>query len=610
MRKPIGVRRYRRAALAIGVLIAGGCADAEMIAPSALAPAAPSLATPPRPVVTPGKVEICKDGPDGTSTFTVELIGPGTLPLGNTFSLAAGSCATVWLGTSGETSNVRVSEATLPPGTNFERIRIIEGSYGTVDNTARRVSFRVNKDHGAAAVFFNVAVLREKVTICKSGPPGSYGFSISAGGGNLLLGSTFNIEAGSCAAVWEGTSTDAVSVTVTEILVADGARFDHIEVNNGIATVDNPNRSVTFTASSDHGGSATFYNVPDRREKITICKQGPAGSYGFTLSSTGGNALLGNSFSVAAGECREVWEGTSKAATEVTITEVNLPAGTLFDRVEVNSGLGTANNSQKSVHFFASSDHGGSATFYNIAAQPALRMVKLTNGTDNNTPTGPVVEAGATVTWTYNVTNTGNVSLSGITVTDNKLPSTAIDCGNGTNVIATLAPGASASCTASGKAVPGQYSNVGTATSSYEGTPVSASDIDHYFGKIDACTPGFWQGGRGAELWQVASDSDWKGRLAQPFNHATSFNSVFTSHSAMKSETMLSTIMNGGTEVAANKAGRSLVAGYLNTSYKTGYPWSQQQLKDKWTAAVKSGDAALLALHEELDRANNDFDCR
>ena len=38
----------------------------------------------------------------------------------------------------------------------------------------------------------------------------------------------------------------------------------------------------------------------------------------------------------------------------------------------------------------------------------------MTNGTDN---TNPSVEAGSTVTWTYNVTNTGNVALKGVTVT-------------------------------------------------------------------------------------------------------------------------------------------------------------------------------------------------
>ena len=49
---------------------------------------------------------------------------------------------------------------------------------------------------------------------------------------------------------------------------------------------------------------------------------------------------------------------------------------------------------------------------------PGINLVKLTNGTDNDTPTGPIVPVGSTVTFTYVVTNTGNVPLSGVTVRD------------------------------------------------------------------------------------------------------------------------------------------------------------------------------------------------
>ena len=48
----------------------------------------------------------------------------------------------------------------------------------------------------------------------------------------------------------------------------------------------------------------------------------------------------------------------------------------------------------------------------------AINVVKLTNGTDNDTAPGPHVPVGSTVTFTYVVTNTGNVPLSSVTVTD------------------------------------------------------------------------------------------------------------------------------------------------------------------------------------------------
>ena len=53
-----------------------------------------------------------------------------------------------------------------------------------------------------------------------------------------------------------------------------------------------------------------------------------------------------------------------------------------------------------------------------FGAAPGINLVKLTNGTDNDTPPGALVPVGSTVTFTYVVTNTGNVPLSGVTVRD------------------------------------------------------------------------------------------------------------------------------------------------------------------------------------------------
>jgi uncharacterized repeat protein (TIGR01451 family) len=107
--------------------------------------------------------------------------------------------------------------------------------------------------------------------------------------------------------------------------------------------------------------------------------------------------------------------------------------------------------------------------------------VKLTNGTDNDTPTGPVVLVGSTVTWTYNVTNTGNVTLTNVAVTDDKVGPIC--------TIGTLAAGATASCTKTGIAVAGQYANTGTVT----GTPPTGPDVtdsnpDHYFAAAPCIT--------------------------------------------------------------------------------------------------------------------------
>ena len=53
-----------------------------------------------------------------------------------------------------------------------------------------------------------------------------------------------------------------------------------------------------------------------------------------------------------------------------------------------------------------------------FGAAPAIDIEKATNGEDADSPTGPYIIVGDLVTWTYNVTNTGNVPLVNVNVTD------------------------------------------------------------------------------------------------------------------------------------------------------------------------------------------------
>src|SRR5712691_5634037 len=95
------------------------------------------------------------------------------------------------------------------------------------------------------------------------------------------------------------------------------------------------------------------------------------------------------------------------------------------------------------------------ATAAPVFAQPSVSIVKSTNGQDANSPPGPVVTVGSTVTWTYLVTNSGGRDLTNVAVTDNQIG--AVPC-----PATTLAAGTSMTCTTTGTAVAGQYSNIGT----------------------------------------------------------------------------------------------------------------------------------------------------
>ncbi|MBW2283794.1 MAG: hypothetical protein JRF65_04235, partial [Deltaproteobacteria bacterium] len=127
-----------------------------------------------------------------------------------------------------------------------------------------------------------------------------------------------------------------------------------------------------------------------------------------------------------------------------------------------------------------------------IEDNPAIDIEKATNGEDADDPPGPNVPVGSTVTWTYVVTNTGNVTLYDLVVTDDKITNDAseIDCGGGNNTIASLAPQADQTCTATGTAVDtsgmtdGAYENtgsvVGWTVDGGTGTQVSDDDPSHY----------------------------------------------------------------------------------------------------------------------------------
>ena len=112
---------------------------------------------------------------------------------------------------------------------------------------------------------------------------------------------------------------------------------------------------------------------------------------------------------------------------------------------------------------------------------PAIDIEKSTNGEDADEPIGPTVLAGDPVTWEYMVTNTGNVVLNQIQVTDDQ--EGPVDCPK-----STLQPDESMTCTKSGAApvdVPAAgffYENLAEVT----GTPPSGpavhdSDPSHYF---------------------------------------------------------------------------------------------------------------------------------
>lgn len=111
---------------------------------------------------------------------------------------------------------------------------------------------------------------------------------------------------------------------------------------------------------------------------------------------------------------------------------------------------------------------------------PAVEIEKSTNGQDADSAPGPEVKVGDPVQWTYRVSNTGTINLTGVVVSDDK--GVTVDCKGQT----TLAPRASMTCTGAGVATLGQYRNIGTVTANWASSTASGTvtdtDASHYLG--------------------------------------------------------------------------------------------------------------------------------
>jgi len=105
-----------------------------------------------------------------------------------------------------------------------------------------------------------------------------------------------------------------------------------------------------------------------------------------------------------------------------------------------------------------------------------LGLVKKTNGVESAGPPGPTVIPGSTVNWTYAVTNPGPETVTGLTVTDDQ--GVSVTCPQ-----TTIVAGGTVTCTGSGPAQAGLYTNIGTAQATLPlGGTVTASDAGFYFG--------------------------------------------------------------------------------------------------------------------------------
>lgn len=142
-----------------------------------------------------------------------------------------------------------------------------------------------------------------------------------------------------------------------------------------------PSGSLEFAAAVDPGSVAAV-------RQVTVCKEGPAGTYDFTVVANTGNVTLpyGGAFTLTADECKTVAVQTDQSPTgangqSVTVTELTPPAGILFDEVDAYpfgpsvGGLGsptTSSNPEVTATPFG--EDGGWVLVYKNVAEPVTPL--------------------------------------------------------------------------------------------------------------------------------------------------------------------------------------------------------------------------------------------
>lgn len=229
-------------------------------------------------------------------------------------------------------------------------------------------------------------------------------------------------------------------------------------------------------------GGVTWQDADDQPGPFFLNTISP--QYKLILENTGNVTLTGLSWNdptLTLTGCTLPSSMTAEAAPFECVVTANWSAGQV-DNLAIASGAFI----DDAGHQAAPSDTDAAHYF---GAQPGVTITKRTNDQDANSAPGPYILMGEPVTWTYTITNSGNVPLTEIAVMDDN--GTPLDASDDFSVLCDsteLAPSAGQTCEASATAVEGQYANTATVTTQPKvgdmliGAPITSSDISHYFG--------------------------------------------------------------------------------------------------------------------------------
>ena len=220
------------------------------------------------------------------------------------------------------------------------------------------------------------------------------------------------------------------------------------------------------------GSTATFTYVVTNTGNValaTVTVRDDNGTTGSTADDFNATFLSGDTNSNSRLDTTETWTyQASRTVTAGQYTNVATVTGNPVDSAGADiAGVLDATDTDPSNHF---------------GATAGINVVKFTNGQDANTAPGPTLAVGSTATFTYVVTNTGNVPLAAVVVRDDNGTSgnpaddltPTLQSGGDTNSNGRLDTTETWTYQATRTVTAGQYTNIGTATAN----PVDTTGTD------------------------------------------------------------------------------------------------------------------------------------
>ena len=300
-------------------------------------------------------------------------------------------------------------------------------------------------------------------------------------------------------------------------------------------------------------------------------------TYEFIVTNTGNvpltNIVVTDNVFGAIGTIQLLAVGASQTFTRTSISEAGQHS---------NTAIATANEGVSDTDL----------VFY-FGALPGLDLEKLVNGSDADSAPGPVVAIGSTVTFSFVVTNTGNIGLAHVVVYDDVLG----DIG----IIEWLAVGTSQTLTATAAATIGQHVNLGSAMY----CDVLDIDYGYYFGDEyvepepeEGMSIGWWRTHR--SVWDGYSTGDTAGDI---FSFPTSLGNLAAKN--------LFDILGGKIRMTdenatASNLVKAAIAALLNAAHpEINYPMSEAEIISEVNSALGSLNIGIMEdLTEELNEYN------